>query len=84
MSLLFPSGHRNSLDIPEALRPERAAPARLPAHGRAGAEALLVLGAEYLAVKSAGMCETEVALLLADRLPAKRAGRLFPITHRGS
>jgi hypothetical protein len=53
----------------------------LPAHRRAGAEALLVLGAEELAVESSGIRKTEIALVLADSLPAESACRLFPVTH---
>lgn len=56
------------------MRPERTTPARLPAHGRAGAEAFLVSGAENLAVETPAIGEAEVAFLFAYLLPAQGAG----------
>lgn len=76
---------KNDKDVPpDSLLPEQTAPARLPAHCRAGAETFLVLGAEDLAVETPGICETEVAFFLADRLPAEGTCHLFPVTHVGS
>jgi len=64
-----------------ALLPERTAPARLPAHCRAGAEAFLVLAAKGLTVEAPRIGKAEIILFLADFLPAECTGQLFPVTH---